>query len=133
MFCATFFWEVMTLPLLVSMASVKLTPPSGFSAGHVAQAQSFRSAHNLATVIDSRMDLWLQLSQWESYLDYFFRLMRKIGLFSLKILVTPVLPGVIFAKKGKALLRMKTTQGWRQTWWYTLCPWILTYLKSNLP
>lgn len=44
-------------PLTVSVASVRLTPLSGFGSRHVAEAQFIRAVHNLATVINSTMGL----------------------------------------------------------------------------
>lgn len=64
----------------------------------------------------------------------FFGFMRKIGLFSLKILVTLVLTDAILAHKGKSIPENGDYPGMKtETWWYTLCPWISTYVKWNLP
>ena len=59
---------------------------------------------------------------------------EKIRLFSLKILVIVVLPGIKFANKKKSIAENEDYPGMKsETWWYTLYLWILTYLKSNLP
>lgn len=121
-------------PLSASGVLLKpITPLASFNAGHVAQAQSSRVVHNLATVIDSRWGLWPQLSQWESLLVLFFWTRRKVGFFSLEIIVTLVLTGIIFDKKGKTFLRMKIIQDEDRNLMTYFVPWMWHILSQIYP
>lgn len=54
--CATSF-RVRLLPPQSQCGFIRLTPLFGFKSGHVAEAQFIKAVHNLATVINSPMNL----------------------------------------------------------------------------